>query len=264
MYTSTRLLITLFSVLFIVFSLILITPCGVSANASYPTIEFTFELSSDGIEIIDGVLWSCGDEDCYEKVNEAFYFKCAETSCLTQLEGATYSDYPYYQLVIEFSDGSRESEIFSAQAYHAKFNVRVEGDLLLLNEIYDPKSYFSIGTLFSLIIRLILTIPIEILVGLVFCWLLKVKRSILIRIILANLLSQSFMGFILPWFLGLLPTLSSTWQILIMEVSVMIIDALILFFPSRKYQVLALQVILLSILMNLASYFLPVFIISLI
>jgi hypothetical protein len=264
MHKIRRLLITFTPLLCMVFTLILITPRMVSANSSYSTMEFKFELPGDDIEIIDGTLWSCSDEDCHEKVNETSYFKCAGRSCSTQLNFATYSDYPYYQLVIKFSDGSRESDIFNAQAYHAKFTVRVEGDSLILSEIYDPKSYFSSGTLFALIIRLILTIPLEILVGLVFCRLLEVNKSLLIRIILANLLSQSFMAFILPWLLGLLPTLTSTWQIFMMEVSVMIIDALVLLLPSRKYRISAFQVILLSIIMNLVSYFLPIFIISLI
>jgi hypothetical protein len=250
----------------IVFSMILFPSYSVKGNAANPSMEFLFNLPDNDISIVKGRLYNCADETCdmFFIINGSF--SCTSDSCLAHLEYMEHEDYTYHKLVIEFTDGTRESNVFKVSAYYAKFNVTLEENTLVIIEEIPPLKMFD-GLDFLVYLGIaFFNIPVEILIAFFYCRVFKINTTIISRIIIANFVSLAVIRFIVPmaFFYLSLTEVSDFASILIQEMVAMTIEAMIIIIPSRKYWISWRRAAILSIVMNLVSVLLGLLLISII
>jgi hypothetical protein len=99
-----------------------------------PEMRFQFVFEGDATQIVSGQLLECEDESCAEgePLEELGpqRFECTESECTSLAYGYA----PYHKLVIEFEDGTRESNVFEKQAFRAQYEVQVTADALQVEE----------------------------------------------------------------------------------------------------------------------------------
>jgi len=99
-----------------------------------PSMKFAFEFEGEPVPIVSGQLIECEDAACVsgaplEELGPQG-FSCTEDSCSSIAYG--YAD--YFKLVIEFSDRTRESNVFEKTAFAARYEVTVTEDALEVRE----------------------------------------------------------------------------------------------------------------------------------
>jgi hypothetical protein len=167
-----------------------------------PSMRFTFQFDGDPISIVSGQLMECQDEACAdaEPLQELGpqRLTCTETDC----SSIAYGYAPYHKLVIEFADGTRESNVFTKKAYMARYQVNVSEDGLLVEERR------SIGRLCCP--SLFVTLALETLVAGSYLGALGLSRSALGWVPIASVLSLPAVWYLFPrmglpdgWALGL-------------------------------------------------------------
>jgi len=168
--------------------------------------------------------------------------ECSQSSCVSNAEGNA----PYRELVINFSDKTRKSGIFLAYDSSLKENydfiVFVKDSELVVEK--ETPGLFSPVFLGALAITIIL----ELMVAAVFVLRTKISKNILIYVVIANLISLPIVWFAFP-LLG-----SSILVVLVSEIFAVIFEACFIFFTNKK--VISIRnAFLLSIVMNLVSFF---------
>jgi len=219
-----------------------------------PSADFHFNYEMAGSPtIVSGTLLQCSDTSCSDaKPLEAVgpqRFSCEEKSCSSM----AYSYGDYLKLVIKFSDGvERTSNVFkSSDSMNARYTVQVFDDYLSAgggSGITEPSQ--ALGLLFLGLYLGLITMVIEVVVGLIFLLITRVRGEALLKMIgliaLVNIISFCLF-YALLWLTngGLIYYIAG-------EVGVIIIEAVLLYYFSRKTFSLKRSFVL-SLIMNIAS-----------
>lgn len=175
---------------------ILFSPSAILADIGpKPSMEFNLIYeTTETVTLIDGQQLQCEDESCsqprpLEQLGpQGFY--CEQDSC----SSLAYGYAPYQKLVLNFSDGTRESNVFEAGSYHARFDVRVTDTGLVIEE----RTSTALERLPFFLVALVLTLVIEVLAALLFLLVTKRPKSVLTSVVKANLISLPVVWFIFP------------------------------------------------------------------
>jgi len=182
-----------FQVLLFVACILLSFPAA-SASADIgpkPTMEFTFEYQIEPVDIVEGQLIECEDEEC--KTGEPLEqlgpqdFTCERNTCSSMAYGYA----PYHKLVIQFTDQARESNVFTKQASQAAYKVTVSESALLVEEVGGGIG----GRCCS---GLVATLALETLVASIYLGLFRLPRAMLGWVPLSSLLSLPVVWFVFP------------------------------------------------------------------
>jgi hypothetical protein len=208
-----------------------------------PGLHMTFEYEIDPVSIVSGQLIECDDEACTsgEPLQELGpqRFECSENECSSISYG--YTD--YQKIVIQFEDGTRESNVFTKKAMNAEYIVTVKEDSLSVRE------KFKIGSIFYQCCNsLALTLIIETLIASLFLGAFHIPRSFLGLIPLASLVTLPAVWFVFPY-LPLAPMLNTGLS----EIFAVLAETAVIYWGTVKTIPLR-QVLLLSFLMNAASF----------
>jgi hypothetical protein len=213
------------------------------------SMSFRFRFPNKGISIIKGKLLICPDKDC--AISEAYegYFDCTASSCLAYPQGPyKFEGYDYYKLIVTFSDGVQESNVFQKRDFYSQYEVTFEQSHLIVIEKYTWGSFFNPFYVMFFIASAILTIPVETIIAFIYFWIIKTKKSFLRMVVLANLLSLAIIWFIFPIFLKV------ETYLFFAEAFVVVFEAIFLFIAGRNFRLPVIHAILLSIVMNIASF----------
>jgi hypothetical protein len=246
------------------FFIVLLSPCIVHADLGpKPTMKFrlTYQTSAT-TTLLSGKLYECGeDKNCvamepFQNAGPA-HFACDNNGC----DSISYGYSTYQKLVFTFSDKTRESQIFKNTDFNSSYNVTVTDNSLIIKKISgsNPRSVLNyIITLISFVLSLIITLIIELLVSSIYLFASRKPKKILLHVILANLISLPVV-----WLLVYIKTpaiITVTEKLLFAEILVVIFEALFIHRLNKNSLTLK-QAFWLSIVMNLASFFLGQYII---
>ncbi|NPV57012.1 MAG: hypothetical protein HPY76_10145 [Anaerolineae bacterium] len=209
-----------------------------------PSMTFTFVYEIPEVEVVSGVMLECGQSDCSDgaplKELGPQHFTCQEGDC----DALAYGFADYHQLVIEFADQTRESNIFSAEAFAAQLDVTVYEDHL---EVVEHKNLLPVRDN-CLSLSAFLTIIIEMLLALLFYGLLRLPRLVLGWVPLASLLTLPAVWYLFPQ----LPV--AAWLAIGMaEVFAVGAEAAVFHFGSLR-RVSLPRALLFSLLLNAGSF----------
>ncbi len=229
---------------------LLFTATTVSADIGpKPEMYFLFEYQTVNVPILGGQQIECEDAACVRgsPLQRAGPqdFGCNSTGCGSRAYG--YSS--YHKLVIQFSDRTRESNVFEGRGFGGKFIVTVKPEELSIRQTFNPFILFDpLGTVFAFGVALIATLCIELFIGALYVGLRRLPGRIIPWIILANLLTVPVVWFLFP----LLPL---EWLALtiLSETFAVISEALLLYW-TNKTRLLLKEAAILSLLMNLGSF----------
>lgn len=244
-------------VLFLLLLLVAIfTPVSsVKADAGpKSSMKFNFQFPDDKISITKGELLICPDKDCAKFESYEGYFGCTSNSCLAYPQGGTPRkyDYSYYKMIITFTDGVRDSNVFQQQGFSAQYEVTFQQSHLIVKEDITLGSMINPFYVIFFVASVILTIPVETIIALIYFWITKVKKSFLLMVVFANVLSLSIIWFIFPMFFK-----GDFWVFMVIaETFVVAFEAIFLFITGRNFRFPIIHAISLSLVMNLASFLL--------
>jgi len=209
-----------------------------------PKMDFEIQYNIASVTLESAKLMFCEDLDCKVSQEVMGPFRCDQNSCSYRYGGNA-----YYKLVITYSDKTRESKVFQKTRYNSSFTVIVNQDGLQVTENWSGLPYEPGNQIVVFLVALAITIPIELLVAVIF---LKIRKQLYkaIIIITANLITLPIVWFIFPFirldgfvvlFLGeIFALLFETWYI------------------RRNYENMSyITSFWLSLSMNLASFLIP-------
>ncbi|MBX3062943.1 MAG: hypothetical protein KF726_08205 [Anaerolineae bacterium] len=209
-----------------------------------PTMEFTFEFQGQPIAIIGGEQLQCDDPTCSDgkplQVGGPQRFYCTADSC----QSLAYGYKPYHKLIIQFADGTRESNVFQKRAFSAVYIVKVTESGLEVEE-----TYANVNVLPSLLITLV----IETFVAAVYLAIIRLQRTALKWVPVASLITLP-----LVWFFILRSSLPTVTAIVLAEAFAVVFEAIFLYGLNRNTLPLKHAVIM-SLIMNAASFLIPLF-----
>lgn len=273
-----------------IFVFLSFSPFLVSADMGpKPTMDFDFVGIPTGQKIVKVQLYECGDPQC-STINLFEEFGPQRLECSFTKSGSTcfsmaYGYEPYQKLIVTFSDKIRESNIFSPEGMESFYKVQVGRNDLTVRSIYDPPvdpnaNFFTIrGSLnqsfeqgisiqytLSLILSLILTIILEVLVVLGYSLIKKVlperfqtyPKGLIIWVSLVNVITLPLL-----WMVAYYSPLDFHLFIKIAEALIVLFEAWFIVVVTRQ-KAMWKEILLLSIVMNTASYFMGDYIISMI
>jgi hypothetical protein len=239
---------------------------GVRADAGPgpQSMEFTFQFKSEPIEIVHGQLLECTDAACQTFTVFQGHFDCKGTYCNSWVtrdpskSGKQTGYSQYHILSITFADKTRQSNVFAKRHYDDSYQVVVSGESLDVQEIsssdFIPKMLiFFLGAVFFLP-ALALTLLVELVTAAIYFKITKLKAS-LWWVVAANILSLPVVWFVIPN-LGY-PILNGNYSYILVicaELFAFVFETLFLFITSMKKGLTLLHALLLSFLMNLASF----------
>lgn len=217
-----------------------------------PSMTFIFKIPDPSIKILEGRLFTCEDEECLTPRESEIPVYCDENRCNLYRNSSYHESATVYQLTVKFTDGVRASNIFSQSHYIAIYDVDIRGDELFVKErAFESflKSTFTGFSLFLFLLAYVATVVIELLVALIFLLISKKKKAMLGYILLVNLISLSIVWFVLPNFIQ-----QNVAFIVVSECFAFASEATLLVLFGKKYDLKIWQAILLSFLMNAASF----------
>lgn len=240
-----NIVIALFLVLFIY-------PCVAMADLGpKPTMEFNFSNLPNGIKIISGQQFECADKNCFKKKPLGYLnqrFSCGNSYCSSL---ALYDN--YHKLVINFSDKTRTSNIFSATALNSKFEVKINPDeSLSINDVTPLPERFRIK---DFLVSFLITVILELLVAKILF--VRKKPNVFLPFVLyANTITLPVFWFFMLYHSSM--TLASYYSA----------EAVIIIFEGIFIKIFTKQTLadsfMLSIIMNLVSVFIGGFIASIV
>lgn len=222
--------------------LALLLPAG-NAQADVgpkPSMKFTFEYEIEPVSIVSGQLLECQDETCTsaEPLRQVGpqRFKCTDSECSSQAYGYA----PYHKLVIEFADRTRESNVFTKNAFAASFRVTVSESALRVQE--------TGGLGGGICPSLFTTVALETLIAAVYLSIFHLPRVILGFVPTASLLTLPAVWFLFPQ----LP-LPAGSVVAISEVFAVLFEAGFIYLAARRL-VAGKHIAILALVMNVASF----------
>ncbi len=221
---------------------------GVQADAGpKPTMEFSFVQEMDpSLTIVEGTLLQCEDADCTTStpLEEAGpqRFTCTADHCSSMAYG--YST--YNRLVIRFSDDqTRESNIFTKQAFQANYRVTVRETDLVVEEkagLPNPVFLFLVGGAVAFVVVGVL---VTVLLVIVFFWIWRARREPVRFAKLRGL-------FIAVWILALIAAIGSGFFSLTLPITLVLEAALALLYARLRRRD-GLTLMTLTLLVNLIT-----------
>ena len=213
-----------------------------------PGMDFEFDFDGDPLQIISGQQLECQDElgtDCQplEELGPQG-FSCTPIGC----SSLAYGYAPYHKLVVEFSDRSRESNVFPTAGFNSIYKVAVGADSL------QVKAAGSNPNPFVACVSMPISLAVELVVAAIYLLIFHLPKRWLGWVLLVNLLTLP-----LVWFAFPLLGLPALWITILSEAFVFLVEALLLklFSGGRLSWTHALA---LSLVMNAASYGVGLFI----
>lgn len=212
-----------------------------------PAMTFTFTYQGEPLSIVEARLLQCRDAACtvaqpLESVGPQ-RFECTADFCYSMAYG--YAE--YQKLVVTFEDKTRESNVFRKRGFDAKYVVAVSEENLSVRERFSL-SFFNPLQSFAFCLALPLTLLIELGVAAIYLARAKIARN-LTWVFAANVLSLP-----VAWFAFPLMTLNPVLIIVLLELSVVLFEALFLYATGRGRGMVIRQAGTLSLLMNTASF----------
>jgi hypothetical protein len=219
-----------------------------------PSMDFALEFLVPETPVLSAEVFLCDDSSCRQRApfgdppgwqGRAAIVGCREDRCWAFAGGIGFRR--YHQLVLEFDDGTRESNVFTKVAYGANYQVVVAEDGLYVREL-PPDSflaYFSPAQYLLFVPGAAITLIAETTVARIYAR----KTRLQVRgVAVANLLSLPPMWFLLPFLrvnFGVLLLLGEGFAILF--------ESGFLHLANRRTQLSLRQSTLASLIMNSAS-----------
>ena len=236
----------------ILFAMILVPTHSSSADAIAPTyIGFHFYFNAENISILGGKLLLCSDASCnqYEEYNKGT-FDCTKNNCIAlpntdELFVENFADYE--KIIIFFTDKTRESNVFPFQGKVECYDVQVEKDKLIVAESNPPLSSFVEPTCFTGAV--FLTILVETIIAAIYIKIIKIQKSFLLLVVLANIISLPIVWFV---FRQIINNDAVYW--IVSEIFAVTFEAAFMFLFGRKYGIGIKHASILSLVMNTASF----------
>lgn len=114
-------------------------------------------IPGDRLTVQSIALISCDDLNCLDtmkitRIEDERSLTCSEHSCRSQINPLEYGSNQVFQLEVAFSDGAtRKSNVFTKEYFYAKYQVAIQADALLVEELQGRNSTFScLVTIFML------------------------------------------------------------------------------------------------------------------
>jgi hypothetical protein len=225
-------------------SLLLATPAQADIGPK-PSMEFSFRYEIEPVEIVDGQLIECEDEACGQgKPLETLGpqdFSCTEGTCSSM----SYGYAPYHRLVITFTDRTRESNVFTKQAFDARFTVTVSESAMRVREAGDVTRRITGSRCCS---GLWLTLILETLVAGAYVSAFGLPRWMLGWVPLASAFSLPVVWFVFPQM-----AVPAGWVIGLSEAFAVVFEAGLMYAAGRG-TVSVGHAAALSVVMNAASF----------
>ncbi|VVB54788.1 Uncharacterised protein [uncultured archaeon] len=234
------------SILTLMLSFLLIMPSLACADLGpKPTMDFSLVYeTSKQVQLLGGEQFECEDANCADikpllQVGPQ-RFTCESESCRSMAYG--YSR--YQKLVLNFSDRTRESNVFKSGAFSSNYVVRVRDDGLFVEDMTPP----SVGRFLLFCVSLLVTLVLESVAALVFVVFLKLPRGRIVAFVaVANIISLPIVWLVFP-LLG-----NAILVILLSEAFAVLFEAAFIHLLNKK--ILSLRLALaLSIVTNLMSF----------
>ena len=211
-------------------------------------IDFRIVYQVEGISIIDAELIHCRDPECNEvkPPDELMYdyFRCSKGKIETCTAFA-YTYGPYHMLVIEFSDKTRNSNVFKPHGIQERYQVTVLESSLRVEPSIAPIDSFGSA--------LCGTWLIEGIVAIIYFAIFRLSKTAFALALFSSLLSLPVVWFVFP---GLrLPGLVIVG---LSEVFAIGFEAGFVFLASGR-KIALKHTLVASILMNLASFIVGIF-----
>ena len=232
--------------------MILVPTRSSSADAIAPTyIGFHFYFNGENIAILGGKLFLCSDASCnqYKEYNKGT-FNCIQNNCIAipntdEFFVENFADYD--KIIISFTDKTRESNVFPFQGKVECYDVQVGKDKLIVTESNPPLSSFIDPTCFTG--AAFLTILIETIIAAIYIKVIKIQKSFLLLVVLANIFSLPIVWFV---FRQIINNDGVYW--IVSEVFAVTFEAVFMFLFGRKYGIGIKHASILSLVMNTASF----------
>ena len=208
-----------------------------------PTMSFTFEYQVAQVDIVKGQLIECEDAECetgkpLESVGPQD-FACTESACSSMAYGYA----PYHKLIVEFTDQTRESNVFTKEARDATYKVTVSESALLVEEVGGGGGIG--GRCCS---GLVATLVLETLVAAVYLGLFRLPGAVLGWVPLSSLLTLPVVWFVFP---GL--AFPAGWVAGLSEAFAVVFEAGFIYLVARRTMSFR-HVAVLSLAMNAVSF----------
>jgi hypothetical protein len=217
---------------------------GSADTGQNPIMKFDLQYNVDSVTMEDARLLFCEDVECNNSQEVLGPFHCDQDYCSYHYGGEG-----YYKLVIDYSDQTRESNIFQKTSYNVRYTVTVNQDGLQVTETESSDQTDPRNQINSFLIALAFTIPIELIVSGIFLKLKKRSFKPLI-IIIVNLITLPIVWFVFP----LIP-IDSFLVIALGEIFALLFEAVFIHRLSRDLTFATS--FWLSLWMNLASFLIP-------
>jgi hypothetical protein len=216
------------------------------------TFKFVYE-TTQPVTLVGGEQMQCDDAACSRSraLGQAGpqRLSCQQEGCRSNAYGYA----PYQKLVLQFSDKTRESNVFETGAFNGTYTVRVTDEGLIVQEVSPT---FSASRLISFGIALAVTLVLELVVALLFAVFTKTSKRILLAVLVANLFSLPLVWFVFPLLkIALLAVVLS-------EVFAIVFETVVLRGISHKHISWG-KALVLGILMNVVSFLPGLFIYAL-
>lgn len=212
-----------------------------------PSMDFTLQFEGDAQEVVGVTLLECEDSTCVDAAPLEELgpqgIHCGGTNC----HALGYGFSPFHKLILQFDDRTLESNVFEKKAFSAAYQVMVNADGLQVTETSDVFQVLCCPALG-------LTLVSETLVAALLFAALQIPRFLLSLVPLGSLLTLPVVWMVFPNLA--LPAGLSTG---LAEGFAALFEAGFLYFASGKTLSIR-QVLLISLLMNGASYALGLFI----
>lgn len=216
---------------------LLVTPTASADAGPHPSMEFTLEYAVDQVAIKNSQLIECADVACTHGNNQPGQFECTPGGCWAKW----YGDGPF-KLVIEFADRTRESNIFESCAYNDNLRVIVLDSSLRVESLaWPPGNFFK-----ALLVTLLAETSIA--GGCVYLF-KKLPKTLLVWTPLASLLSLPIVWFVFPKLM-----VPAGCVMCLYEIFAVVFEASFIYLGNRKLGVSLAQVVILSLVMNFASF----------
>lgn len=219
-------------------------PAALADIGPKPTMTFNFVYEIEPVPIIGGQLIECREPDCSDgrplEEGGPQRFQCP-TGEPNVCFAMAYGFQPYHKLIIEFADGTRESNIFQKPPFDETLTVTVQESSLVV----QPTGLSAAG----FVPALLATLAVELLVAALYLLLLRQPRAMLLWVLVGNLITLPIV-----WFLLAALPLPATLVMCSYELFAVIIEVVVLYLGGRRWGFALNHAIALSILMNLLSF----------
>jgi len=213
--------------------ILLFSAASLSADSGpKPRIYFDFRYEISPVPIVSGQLIECQDPKCavgrpLSNFGPVRGFRCSETMCASQ----AYFYRPYHQLRIEFSDKTRNSNVFEKRGFTDFFLVTVTDSALLVESAASAEHPFAERLRTGFFVdALLLTWVVEGLIAFVYLSRLGVPRKrLLFCMPLASVLTLAPIWFVFPR----LP-LSDALVVIVSEVFAVAFESLFVYLIGRR------------------------------